>query len=406
MSGELYGLQPDYPIRLLPDRHGCFRGNVGAGSDVHDRTRGAQSPETRSATDVTSDSATLEGTLRAEPGKTSWYFQYAAGASCTGAGTKTTPEREDTTLSEPDAVSAPVTGLQPSTEYTACLVAKNSSGSTPGPEVTFKTLLPKPVVLGESASGETRTGVQLSGSVNPENSLAFYRFEYGTSASYGLSTGEAQASSGLGEVTVGPTTIGELKPGTTYHYRLLVSNGSGTSAGEDETFTTLPATPPIVSTGTASEVSETAATLSATVDPRGLPSTYEFDLGASTSYGIQVFGLAGQGTAAETITVSILFLEPGVTYHYRIQASNTDGTSYGADQTFTTPTYPALTFPPAITPSPPKSPTAPKALTRAQKLTKALKACKRERNTRKRAVCVKQARSKYGAHKAKGKQKT
>ena len=359
-------------------------------------------PETRSATSITSEAATLEGTLRAESVRTSWYFEYAAGASCTGTGAKTTPELQDTMLGEPDEVSAPVTALQPDTEYTICLVAKNSSGSTTGPEVTFKTLPPKPAVLSESASGETRTGVQLSGSVNPENSLTFYQFQYGTSASYGSSTGEAQAGSGLGEVTVGPTTISELKPGTTYHYRLLVSNGSGTTTGEDETFTTLPPTPPIVSTGVATNISREAATLSATVDPRGLSSTYEFDLGASTSYGIQLFGLAGQGTVAETITVSVLFLQPGVTYHYRIQASNTDGTSYGADQTFTTPTYPALTFPPAITP-PPKKTTGPKVLTRAQKLAKALKACKRERNTRKRTACIKRARKSYGASKAKSK---
>ena len=361
-----------------------------------------KAPETRSATSVTSESATLEGKLGAEPGRTSWYFEYAAGASCTGTGAKTTPELQDTTLGEPDEVSAPVTALQPSTEYTACLVAKNSSGSTPGPEVTFKTLLPKPAVLSESASGETRTGVELSGSVNPENSLTFYQFQYGTSASYGSSTGEAQAGSGFGEVAVGPSTIGELKPGTIYHYRLLVSNGSGTTVGEDETFTTLPATPPIVSTGAASGISEHAATLSATIDPQGLPSTYEFELGTSTSYGIPVFGLAGQGTVAETIAVSVLFLEPGVTYRYRIQASNTEGTSYGTDQTFTTPTYPALTFPPAITP-PPKRAAASKVLTRVQKLAKALKACRRERNARKRAACVKRGKRRYGGRGAKGK---
>jgi|SRR5271170_5383963 len=50
---------------------------------------------------------------------------------------------------------------------------------------------------------------------------------------------ETQPGSELGEVTVGPTTIGELEPGITYHYRLVVSNGSGTTDGEDETFTTL-----------------------------------------------------------------------------------------------------------------------------------------------------------------------
>ena len=51
--------------------------------------------------------------------------------------------------------------------------------------------------------------------------------------------------------------------------------------------------------------------------------------------------------------------------------------------------------------------TGPKELTRAQKLAKALKACGRERNARKRAACLKRARSSYGASKTKkGKTKT
>ena len=307
VSGELTGLEPatQYAYCLIAtDASGETSGRA---LTFTTESVAPKEPETRSATSITSESATLEGKLRAEPGRTSWYFEYAAGESCTGTGAKTTPEAQDTMLNEPDVVSAAIGALQPDTEYTACLVAKNSSGSTPGPEVTFKTLLPKPAVLSESASGETRTGVQLSGSVNPENSLAFYWFEYGTSASYGSSTGEAQAGSGFGEVAVGPSTVGELEPGTTYHYRLVVSNGSGTTDGEAEMFTTLPDTPPIVSTGAASGISEHAATLSATVDPQGLPSTYEFELGTSTSYGIPVFGLAGQGTVAETIAVSVLF---------------------------------------------------------------------------------------------------
>jgi hypothetical protein len=103
-------------------------------------------PETRPATDITSDSATLEGKLGAEPVKTSWYFEYAAGASCTGAGAKTTPEAQDTMLGEPEEVSAPVAELEPGTEYTVCLVAKNAGGSTSGPGVAFTTLTKPPIV--------------------------------------------------------------------------------------------------------------------------------------------------------------------------------------------------------------------------------------------------------------------
>jgi hypothetical protein len=32
-------------------------------------------------------------------------------------------------------------------------------------------------------------------------------------------------------------------------------------------------------------------------------------------------------------------LQPGTTYHYRVVATNVDGTTYGEDQTFTTPGY-------------------------------------------------------------------
>jgi hypothetical protein len=272
--------------------------------------------------------------------KVGYYFAYNTGPLCTGGGKTPTAEEVE---GEDIAVSAELTGLEPNTQYAYCLVAENTNGTASGQAVTFTTPLPKPVVLGESASGQTRAGAQLSGLINPENGATFYKFEYGTTSGYGTSTAEALAGSGSGQVPAGPTTIAELLPGTTYHYRLLAGSASGITAGEDATFTTLALTPPLVSTGGASGISQVAATISATIDPQGLWSTYEFELGPTTGYGTKVFGIAGQGTVAETIAASIQFLTPGVTYHYRIQASNSDGAAYGADQTFTTPTFPLLT---------------------------------------------------------------
>ena len=69
-----------------------------------------------------------------------------------------------------------------------------------------------PKVLGESAAGESRVGVQLSGLVNPEGGLSRYEFEYGTTAGYGSHTLEAQAGSEVGEVVVGPIALGGLRP--------------------------------------------------------------------------------------------------------------------------------------------------------------------------------------------------
>jgi len=325
--------------------------------------------------------------------KVSFFFAYNKGSSCIGGG-ETPAEAVE---GEHVEVSAGLTGLEANTEYAYCLVAENMNGKGRGQTVTFTTPLPKPVVLAESAAGETRTGVQLSGMVEPENGVTYYLFEYGTSTSYGESTGEALVGAKTGEVAVGPASIGGLSPGTTYHYRLVAGNASGVAFGEDETFTTLALTPPLVSTGAASGVSQVGATLSGTVNPRGEHTTYEFQLGQSTGYGTQVFAGAGEGTVAETVTASAGFLAPGVTYHYRIVANNGDGTSYGEDQTFTTPAYPVLA--PAVAGTAPggKATPPPRPLTRAQKLTRALRACHRKyhRHAR-RTACEREARRRYG----------
>ncbi len=102
-----------------------------------------------------------------------------------------------------------------------------------------------------------------------------------------------------------------------------------------------PSSPPQASTGPAIEVSQNNTTLTATIDNEGSETTYELDLGADTSYGTRIFGDAGYEEGAQTVTVTLQGLAAGTTYHYRIVAKNVFGATYGADETFTTPTYPS-----------------------------------------------------------------
>lgn len=97
---------------------------------------------------------------------------------------------------------------------------------------------------------------------------------------------------------------------------------------------------PTVVTGGSRHVGTTTATVAGTVNPNGQATTYHFDYGLSTSYGSQAPGppdpSAGSGTASQNESTSLSGLSPGTTYHYRIEATNGSGTSYGSDQTFTT----------------------------------------------------------------------
>ena len=97
------------------------------------------------------------------------------------------------------------------------------------------------------------------------------------------------------------------------------------------------ASAPTARTASATNVAATSATLRGTVNPNGEQTNYAFDWGTSTSYGQQTPATsAGSGTSAKDVSSALSGLSPGVTYHFRVTATNASGTAVGSDQTFTT----------------------------------------------------------------------
>lgn len=97
----------------------------------------------------------------------------------------------------------------------------------------------------------------------------------------------------------------------------------------------LAAAPPTTTTGGTSSVSDTSATLHGAVNPNGLPTTYHFEWGTTTAYASNgPIRSAGSGTRAVSVHQSADHLTPGATYHYRLVATNSSGTTYGTDRTF------------------------------------------------------------------------
>jgi phosphodiesterase/alkaline phosphatase D-like protein len=200
----------------------------------------------------------------------------------------------------------------------------------------------EPSLLNVSSSVVRQASATLNATIAPGEAATVYHFEYGTSAAYGTSVPVPDAAIGGGrEAVVVEQQLTGLQPDTTYHYRAIASNTLGRVVGSDETFTTPPLQPPSVSTGQAIGVGQNSATLTGTIETQGFETTYEFDLGADTSYGSRIFGDAGVEAGEQAYTVPLQGLAPGTTYHYRLLATNTFGTSYGVDVAFTTATYPS-----------------------------------------------------------------
>ena len=98
-----------------------------------------------------------------------------------------------------------------------------------------------------------------------------------------------------------------------------------------------PAKPPAVSTGSATDVSDSTVGLTGMIDPRGLEASCYFQYGLTTAYGAQTpTAGAGAGTTRVKVTQALSGLQLGTTYHYRLVATSSAGTSVGVDRTFTT----------------------------------------------------------------------
>jgi hypothetical protein len=95
----------------------------------------------------------------------------------------------------------------------------------------------QPTAITGSATSITGFSVTLNGTVDPNGIDTNYYFEYGIDQNYGSASKKAHVGSDTGIVSVS-AEISKLNEHTTYHYRLVAANESGTSYGDDETFTT------------------------------------------------------------------------------------------------------------------------------------------------------------------------
>jgi hypothetical protein len=105
------------------------------------------------------------------------------------------------------------------------------------------------------------------------------------------------------------------------------------------------AAPPSVITESATEITGTTAQLNGVVFPEGNPTSYWFEYGTTTSYGTKI-PLTPQEVGSGFVVVvkqTPTGLTQNTTYHFRLVAQSSGGTTNGKDKTFTTLKPPKIT---------------------------------------------------------------
>ncbi|MCP4116048.1 MAG: choice-of-anchor D domain-containing protein, partial [Desulfobacteraceae bacterium] len=287
---------------------------------------------TSAAAGVSATGATFNGTVNAQNLSTTVTFEYGTDTSY---GSSVTADQSPAAGAGDTSVSKAVTGLTPNTLYHYRVKGVNSGGTTHGADMTFTTPAVAPTATTDAAESVASFGATLKGRVNAQNSSTTVTFEYGTDTSYGSTvTADQSPVTGAGETLVSEAITG-LSPNTLYHYRVKGVNASGTTNGADMTFTT-PAPVPTATTNAASGVSSTGATLNGTVTAHNDSTTVTFEYGTTTAYGTTVAAEPGTvtGSTATAVSKTITGLTNGTLYHYRVVATNSAGTTNGADASF------------------------------------------------------------------------
>ena len=126
------------------------------------------------------------------------------------------------------------------------------------------------------------------------------------------------------------TTNDPITPKTT-----VVLSGTGTIK-----YNILPA----VTTGAATAITVTGATLNGTVNANNSSTVITFEYGTTTAYGSTVDATPNTvaGSTVTAVSSALTGLTPNTLYHYRVKGVSSAGTSWGSDLTFTAGALPIL----------------------------------------------------------------
>ena len=250
--------------------------------------------------------------------------------------------------------TANITDLTANTTYYVRAYATNSSGTTYGNEVSFKTSAAQtttlPTLTTVAISAITQTAANSGGNVSADGGATVSArgviWSTSQNPTVALST-KTSNGTGTGEFT---SNITGLTANTTYYVRAYATNSTGTAYGNEVSFktsTTQTITIPTLTTVAISAITQTTANSGGNVSADGGATVSARGVIWSTSQNptVALSTKTSNGTGTGEFTSNITGLTANTTYYVRAYATNSTGTAYGNEVTFKTSAAQTTTIP-------------------------------------------------------------
>ena len=290
---------------------------------------------TSSITDITTNSATCGGNVTSDGGAT----VTARGVCWSTSSNPTISNSHTSDGSGAGTYSSSITGLSSNTTYYVRAYATNINGTSYGSQKSFTTKIPTtaPTVSTSSITDITTNSATGGGNVTSDGgaTVTARGVCWSTSSNPTVSNSHTTDGTGTGSFT---SSITGLSSNTAYYVRAYATNSNGTSYGNQVSFTTnTPTTTPTVTTSSITDITTNSATGGgnvtsdggATVTARGVCWSTSQNPTVSNSY-------TTDGSGTGSFTSSITGLSSNTAYYVRAYATNSEGTAYGDEISFTT----------------------------------------------------------------------
>ena len=231
-----------------------------------------------------------------------------------------------------------ITGLLPGTAYHLRAYATNSAGTAYGADVPFTTTaVVVPTLTTAAVTGITLNTAISGGNISANGGAAVTARGVCWATTVNPTIGGAtMTTDGTGS---GPfiSNLTSLLPGTAYHVRAYATNSAGTAYGADVPFTTTAASVPTLTTTAISTIALTSAVSGGNITANGGSTVTVSGLCWSLTANPVVTNFhTTDGTLTGIFASTMTGLTKGTQYYVRAYATNSAGTGYGNQLTFST----------------------------------------------------------------------